>query len=163
VLAIVTAAEAASLVLVLRHQVPWPASISRIFGISPSPAVQPDASGLPEGVPTVPGPADMAGAGPGATVPPSTGTHGAANDAAAGQGAQGWVYLVSEIPLRVYLDGNFVASGSTLRFPARAGDHAVTLVNDSLGYMLTQSVKVPAGESLVVRPTLVRDAPAARP
>jgi hypothetical protein len=36
-------------------------------------------------------------------------------------------------------------------------------VNDSLGYMLTQSVKVPAGRSLVVKPTVVRDTPAARP
>jgi hypothetical protein len=75
----------------------------------------------------------------------------------------GWVSIASEIPVRVYLDGNFVGSGSTLRFRARAGDHGLTLVNDSLGYMLTQSVKVSAGRSLVVKPTIVRDTPAARP
>jgi hypothetical protein len=73
------------------------------------------------------------------------------------------VSLVSEFPLRVYVDGTFVASGSNLRFRARAGDHVVSFVNDSIPYLLTQTVRVPAGGTLSVRPTLVRDTPAARP
>ena len=75
----------------------------------------------------------------------------------------GWVSLVSDIPLRVYVDGTFVASGSNLRFRARAGDHVVSFVNDAMGYRLTQSVRVPAGRTLSVRPTLLREGPAPRP
>jgi len=73
------------------------------------------------------------------------------------------VSVVSEIPIRVYLDGNFVGSGTKLRFPARAGDHRLTLVNDSVAYMLKQTVTVAAGRSLIVKPTLMRDTSAARP
>jgi hypothetical protein len=154
VLTIVAVAEAAGLVLLVGPSVQWTERAARIFRTYLNPAASPGTAERADMMPPLP-----AGTGPGAGVPSPPRAGAATNDAA----GEGWVSIVSEIPLRVYLDGNFVGSGSTLRFRARAGDHGLTLVNDSLGYMLTQSLKVPAGRTLVVKPTLVRDTPAARP
>jgi hypothetical protein len=153
VLTIVAIAEAAGLVLLVGPP-QWIEPAGRIFRTYLYSAAPPGTADRADMMSPLP-----AGAGPGVGVAET----GAATNDAAGDAREGWVSIVSEIPVRVYLDGNFVASGSTLRFRARAGDHGLTLVNDSLGYMLTQSVKVPAGRSLVVKPTVVRDTPAARP
>ena len=144
VLTIVAVAEAAGLAFLVGPPMQWTERAGRIFRTYLYPAAPPSTAERADMMPTLP-----AGAGPGA----------ATNDAA----GEGWVSIVSEIPVQLYLDGDFVGSGSTLRFRARAGDHGLTLVNDSLGYMLTQSLKVPAGRTLVVKPTLVRDTPAALP
>jgi hypothetical protein len=155
-LTIVAVAEAAGLVLLVGPPVQWTGRAGRIFRTYLNPAAPPGTAERADMMPPIP-----AGAGPGAGVPSSPEAGAATNDAA-GDG-EGWVSIASEIPVRVYLDGNFVGSGSNLRFRTRAGDHGLTLVNDSLAYMLTQSVKVSAGRSLVVKPTIVRDTPAARP
>ena len=157
VLTIVAVAEAAGLVLLVGPPRQWTDRAGRIFRTYLNPAAPPGTAERADMMSPIP-----AGARPGAGVPSSPEAGAATKDAAADAG-EGWVSIASEIPVRVYLDGNFVGSGSNLRFRARAGDHGLTLVNDSLAYMLTQSVKISPGRSLVVKPTIVRDTPAARP
>jgi hypothetical protein len=156
VLSVVAVAEAAGLVLLVGPPMQWTERASRIFRTYLHPAGAPDTAERADVMTPLP-----AGVGPGAGAA-GAGAGAAANDGT-GEAGDGWVSLVSEIPIRVYLDGNLVGSGTKLRFPARAGDHTLTLVNDSVGYMLKQTVTVAAGRSLIVKPTLMRDTSAARP
>ena len=154
VLTIVAVAEAAGLVLLVAPAMPWTERAGRVFRTylnRLTPAATSERADMMTPLP--------AGAGPGVGAPSPSGAGAAAN----GDAGEGWVSLVSEIPMRVYLDGNLVGSGTKLRFSARAGDHKLTLVNDSVGYMLKQPVTIAAGRSLVVKPTLMRDTSAARP
>jgi hypothetical protein len=156
VLSVVAIAEAAGLVLLAGPPMQWTERASRIFRTYVYPAAAPGTAERADMMTPLP-----AGAGPGAGTPsPGTGT---AATSGIGEAGEGWVSLVSEIPVRVYLDGNFVGSGTKLRFSARAGDHKLTLVNDSAEYMLKQTVTVAAGRALAVKPTLTRDTSAARP
>ena len=77
--------------------------------------------------------------------------------AAAPSSAMGWVGVSSEVPVRVYADGELLGSMITGRFQLQAGDHYLVLTNDAVGYRLAQKVRIRAGRTMHLAVTLARE------
>jgi hypothetical protein len=54
--------------------------------------------------------------------------------------------------MRVYANGRLLGSAANARFRLPAGDHDITLVNESIGLHSTQPVRVVAGRTAIVTP-----------
>jgi antitoxin component of MazEF toxin-antitoxin module len=62
----------------------------------------------------------------------------------------GSLVIESDIAVKVYLNGRLLGSATRRRFGVPAGDHNVTLVNESRNFRSSQPVRVVAGRSLLV-------------
>lgn len=62
----------------------------------------------------------------------------------------GSLVIESDIAVKVYLNGRLLGSATRRRFGVPAGEHNVTLVNESRNFRSSQPVRVVAGRSLLV-------------
>jgi hypothetical protein len=64
----------------------------------------------------------------------------------------GWISVESDLEMRVYANGRLLGSAANARYRLPAGDHDITLVNDSIGLHATQPVRVVAGRTAIITP-----------
>jgi eukaryotic-like serine/threonine-protein kinase len=62
--------------------------------------------------------------------------------------ATGWVTIDSAIALRVMRNGDFAGTSEDPRIPLPAGEHALQLSNESLGFKDARTITVPAGRGV---------------
>lgn len=157
VLGAVALAEAAALVFLLTRPGQPPDTSSAVAASTSRSVVAPAATGPAEV------PAQSAGAGlttasrstirraRSAAPAPRPGPHDAA-DAADPQPVIGWVAVQSDVEMRVYVNGRLLGSAAHGRFRLPAGEHDITLVNESIGLRSTHPVRVIAGRTAIVTP-----------
>lgn len=75
---------------------------------------------------------------------------------ARGAFASGWLAISSGVPLQIFENGALIGSTETQRILLPAGAHELELVNAELGYRLTRSVQITAGQtaSIGLKPPL---------
>lgn len=62
----------------------------------------------------------------------------------------GWLTVKSDVEVRVYANGRLLGSGSATTFRLPAGEHKITLVNESAGVRTTQSVRIIPGQIVAI-------------
>jgi len=143
-------AEAAALVFVLTR----PASGPEMAPVVPAATVaaREAASTEPAREPSSPPVPAVATAGASTTelAPPAAASTGPA--AASTPRVIGWIAVASDVEMRVYANGRLLGSAANARYRLPAGDHDITLVNESIGLHSTQPVRVIAGRTAVVTP-----------
>jgi hypothetical protein len=65
--------------------------------------------------------------------------------------ASGWLAISSGVPLQILENGALLGTTETPRILLPAGTHELELVNTELGYRLTRSVQISAGQTAAVR------------
>jgi serine/threonine-protein kinase len=63
--------------------------------------------------------------------------------------ASGWL-AISGVPVQIWENGTLLGSTETPRILVPAGSHELELTNDALGYRLTRTVQVTAGQTLSI-------------
>ena len=108
-----------------------------------------EAAGLIPAVPAASpaGAVPVSKAGEAAPSSPATGT---AAPAAVPDTVLGWLVIESAVEVKVYVNGRLLGSTTGRRFGVPAGEHLVTLVNDTLNYRSSQPVRIVAGRSVMV-------------
>jgi hypothetical protein len=66
---------------------------------------------------------------------------------ARGAFASGWLAITSGVPMQIMENGALIGSTETPRILLPAGTHELELVNNELGYRLTRSVQIVAGQT----------------
>jgi hypothetical protein len=66
-------------------------------------------------------------------------------------GSAGWLRVISPVPLQLYTNGKLVGNTDTERLMLSAGDHEMEMINDTLGFVSKQRVRVVAGKTSDVR------------
>ena len=69
---------------------------------------------------------------------------------ARGAFASGWLAISSGVPLQIWENGALIGTTETQRILLPAGEHELELVNAELGYRLTRSVQITAGQTASV-------------
>ena len=69
---------------------------------------------------------------------------------ARGAFASGWLAISSGVPLQIWENGALIGTTETQRIMLPAGAHELELVNAELGYRLTRSVQITAGQTAAV-------------
>ena len=64
--------------------------------------------------------------------------------------ASGWLAISSGVPLQIWENGALIGTTETQRILLPAGEHELELVNAELGYRLTRSVQITAGQTASV-------------
>lgn len=61
--------------------------------------------------------------------------------------ASGWLAITTEVPLQIFEKGALIGTTDTPRILLPAGTHELELVNAELGYRVTRSVQIAAGQT----------------
>jgi hypothetical protein len=69
---------------------------------------------------------------------------------ARGAFASGWLAISSGVPLQIFENGALIGTTETQRILLPAGAHELELVNAELGYRLTRSVTIAAGQTAAI-------------
>jgi hypothetical protein len=151
----VALAEAAALLFLLTrpaHDIAVPAAARVASARAESRSAPPDAARPPlASAPAVATAGSMRGRR--RTPQDSGGAATPSNDASPTAAAViGWIAVQSDVEMRVYANGRLLGSAANARFRLPAGDHDITLVNDSTGSRSTQPVRIVGGRTALVIP-----------